>query len=80
MAISSDFVLMKESALLWLPGHLTPIEAASFDGFLVEAALRAALVVIPPTLLSGMVRITSKQPLSTFPGLIKQNKRAPGMR
>jgi spermidine synthase len=41
-------------SLLWLPERLAPVSGTSFTGFLLAAASRAALVVLPPTLLSGM--------------------------
>jgi spermidine synthase len=42
------------SSLVWLPRVLSPPEGAtSFAGFLIEGALRAAVVVLPPTFLSG---------------------------
>ena len=41
-------------SLLWLPERLAPASSTSFTGFLLAAVTRAALVVLPPTLLSGM--------------------------
>ena len=41
-------------SLLWLPERLAPLSGTSFSGFLLAATMRAALVVLPPTLLSGM--------------------------
>lgn len=43
------------ATLFWLPGQLVTVKAASFEGFLAASALRASAVVIPPTVLSGMV-------------------------
>jgi spermidine synthase len=43
------------SSVLWLPSRLAPVPAESFEEFLLRAALRAAPVVLPPTVLSGMV-------------------------
>jgi spermidine synthase len=43
------------ASLLWLPQHLVTVKAASFEGFLAASALRASAVVVPPTMLSGMV-------------------------
>ena len=43
-------------SLLWLPEALAPVTGAtSFSGFLLGSVLRAAPVVLPPTILSGMV-------------------------
>jgi spermidine synthase len=42
------------ASLLWLPALLTPSAASSFGAFLAKSALRAALVVLPPTILSGI--------------------------
>jgi spermidine synthase len=42
------------STLLWLPGLMAPVPASSFTDFLFRSALRAAPVVLPPTILSGM--------------------------
>jgi spermidine synthase len=42
------------ASLLWLPNMLVPGSASSFGGFLLRSALRAAPVVLPPTILSGM--------------------------
>ena len=41
-------------SLFWLPERLAPVAGTSFTGFLLAATLRAALVVLPPTILSGM--------------------------
>jgi spermidine synthase len=43
------------TTLVWLPEQLVTVKAASFEGFLAAAAIRASAVVIPPTMLSGMV-------------------------
>ena len=43
------------ATLFWLPEQLVTVKAASFEGFLAASALRASAVVIPPTVLSGMV-------------------------
>jgi spermidine synthase len=42
-------------SILWLPGILAPVSAESFGQFLWRSSLRAALVVLPPTMLSGAV-------------------------
>jgi spermidine synthase len=42
------------TSLLWLPELLSPGPASSFGDFLLRSALRAAPVVLPPTILSGM--------------------------
>ena len=42
------------SSLVWLPGHLAPLSSEGFGEFLVRGAGRAALVVLPPTILSGI--------------------------
>lgn len=42
------------SSLLWLPDRLAPVAASGFAGFLLTATGRAALVVLPPTVLSGI--------------------------
>ena len=43
------------SSVVWLPGLLaSPIEAGSFGLFLLSAIWRAAPIVLPPTILSGM--------------------------
>ena len=42
------------ASVLWLPDRLGRIPATSFTEFLVDAALRAAWIVLPPTILSGM--------------------------
>jgi len=41
-------------SLLWLPDRLVPVASTGFAGFLIAAAGRAALVVLPPTVLSGI--------------------------
>jgi spermidine synthase len=43
------------STLFWLPDQLTTVRASSFNGFLASASLRASAVILPPTILSGMV-------------------------
>jgi spermidine synthase len=43
------------TSLFWLPGRLAPVGASSFEGFLMSSVLRAAPIVLPPTILSGMV-------------------------
>jgi spermidine synthase len=42
------------SSLLWMPPLLAPAEGSGFGSFLMASAARAALVVLPPTFLSGM--------------------------
>ncbi len=42
------------SSLLWIPRWLAPVPASSFSEFMLSAALRAAGIVLPPTVLSGM--------------------------
>ena len=39
---------------LWLAGRLTPVPASSFGEFLAKSGLRTALMVLPPTILSGL--------------------------
>jgi spermidine synthase len=41
-------------SLFWLPQRLAPVGGASFEEFLARSAANAALVVLPPTVLSGM--------------------------
>jgi len=55
------------ASLFWLPGRLAPVGASSFEGFLVSSALRAALIVLPPTILSGMVLPLAARGFSTSP-------------
>jgi spermidine synthase len=43
------------ASLLWLPGVLAPVTGGGFSGFVLGSLLRAAPVVLPPTILSGMV-------------------------
>jgi spermidine synthase len=42
------------ACLLWMPTYLTPVPASSFTAFLFGSALRASIVVLPPTILSGV--------------------------
>ena len=42
------------SSLLWMPPLLVPLEVRRFGTFLLLSAARASLVVLPPTILSGM--------------------------
>ncbi len=42
------------SSVTWLPALLAPPEGGGFGGLLVFGTLRAAVVVLPPTILSGM--------------------------
>ncbi len=41
-------------SLVWLPGLLAPLASEGFGAFLARGAGRAALVVLPPTILSGI--------------------------
>jgi spermidine synthase len=59
--------LYVSASLFWLPGRLAPVGASSFEGFLVSSALRAALIVLPPTILSGMVLPLAARGFSTSP-------------
>jgi len=52
-------------SLFWLPGRLAPVGASSFEGFLWSSSLRAALIVLPPTILSGMVLPLAARGFST---------------
>lgn len=51
LAASGAYVAI---SLLWLPALLSPPEATSFLGILSKSSLRAALIVLPPTALSGI--------------------------
>ena len=42
------------ASVIWLPERLGRIPSTSFTEFLTEATLRAAWIVLPPTILSGM--------------------------
>jgi spermidine synthase len=42
------------SSLLWLPDRLAPVASSGFSGFLIAATGRAAIIVLPPTVLSGI--------------------------
>jgi spermidine synthase len=42
------------TSVLWIPALLAPQRGGSFAAFLTHGALRAALIVLPPTILSGM--------------------------
>lgn len=54
-AIQIAMGLYVAASVLWMPALLVPPEeAASFGLFLARAAAKAALIVIPPTVLSGM--------------------------
>jgi spermidine synthase len=58
------------STLLWLPERLVPVEGSSFEGFLARSGLRAALVVLPPTVLSGMVLPLAARGFARGPGRV----------
>ena len=42
------------ASVIWMPERLGRVVSSSFTEFLAEAALRAAWIVLPPTILSGM--------------------------
>lgn len=42
------------ASVIWMPERLGRISSSSFTEFLAEAAARAAWIVLPPTILSGM--------------------------
>jgi len=43
------------ASLFWLPGYLAPLATEGWGDFVARGAARAALVVLPPTILSGML-------------------------
>ncbi|HXV75399.1 MAG TPA: fused MFS/spermidine synthase [Candidatus Polarisedimenticolaceae bacterium] len=43
------------ASVFWMPALLSPLGASTFERFLGLSAIRAAAIVLPPTVLSGMV-------------------------
>lgn len=63
--VEVGIALYVASSVVWLPTLLGPPErAGSFSEFLARGALRAAVVVLPPTLLSGMALPLAARALS----------------
>jgi spermidine synthase len=58
------------SSLIWMPERLTPVEGSSFAGFLLSSALRAAWIVLPPTILSGMALPLAARAVATGVGRV----------